>query len=328
MTGTTAARRAQRKSRTDRKQSFLERQGWIDAIQCRRDLSLTARLVGGRLGMHKNLLTERCDPGAGTLAAEAGISERAAFRAIAELERKGCIAVERTRGGARNNANRYTLIPQTNPGRGDTVSGVSARVRGDKRDTAPLTPCHANKEEHIPGDAKASPRVGRESRELTLACSPGGGRLDGAAPEELEESKRTPEEEILPLAEIIPPSRVPSLDRERFWRDLRALWERPHAEDQRADRKAFDVACGEVAPEVILAAAPAWLEAYEPRYRQPLWKWLGDHGWEKPPPQRKGARGGGRRSNGRKPDMSVVGLTIAQRYEAEEAARADRRTAS
>ena len=83
-------------SREEYKRRYLERQAWIDWMQARRDLSLTAKLIGGRIGLHKNLETGRCDPGAGTLADEAGIHERAAFRAISELERKGCIAIERT----------------------------------------------------------------------------------------------------------------------------------------------------------------------------------------------------------------------------------------
>jgi hypothetical protein len=282
-------------TRSEYQKRFLERQGWIDAVQARRDLSLTARLVGGRIGLHKNLTTGQCNPGAGTLAGEAGIAERAAFRAIAELERKGCIAVDRTRGGAKNNSNSYTLIPPIEPSRGDTVSGVGAPVRGDNGDSGGVTPCHANIKRNI-GGCFQHPPYERDS-ELVLAPDPGGPL--NAAPGFEERKQAVAEEEILPAAEIISPSKVPSLNQEKIWRALRTMWERPHAEDQRADRKAFDAACREIAPEHILAAAPAWLAAYEPRYRQPLHKWLADRGWEKSPPER------GKRKNGHRSNASV-----------------------
>jgi hypothetical protein len=124
----------------------------------------------------------------------------------------------------------------------------------------------------------------------------------------------SPEEEDHGAVEIIPPPRVPSLNHERAWRELRTIWVRPHPEDQRADRRAFDEACREVAPEIMVAAAPAWVAAYEPRYLPPLWKWIIDRGYEKDPPVKcakhtKRSRSKSRPVNGRsnaKPDMMAV----------------------
>jgi hypothetical protein len=130
----------------------------------------------------------------------------------------------------------------------------------------------------------------RESRALARSSDPDPGEPLDAAPGF--------EGEL----ELLPPSPIPVLDHERVWRELREAWQRPHAEDQRADRKAFDVACREAAPEDIIAAARVWVAAYAAgdgvRYLPKLAKWLGDHGWQKdPPPPKRG--GGKRRSNGK-----------------------------
>jgi len=48
---------------------------------------------------------------------------------------------------------------------------------------------------------------------------------------------------------------------------LRALWARPWCDDQIMDRRAFAAACQEVAPQVIVEAARAWVEATDaPRF--------------------------------------------------------------
>ena len=60
----------------ERKLGFVERQAWIDGVQCRRDLSPAARLIGGRLGWHKNLNTGQCKPGYGKLADESGYPDK------------------------------------------------------------------------------------------------------------------------------------------------------------------------------------------------------------------------------------------------------------
>jgi hypothetical protein len=75
-----------------------------------------------------------------------------------------------------------------------------------------------------------------------------------------------------------------------------------------------------VAPAVILEAARATVEAIEnPRYLQPLAKWLANRTWEKPPPTKRKQVNGtpGRRSdglprtNGNKVDTAKVFFEIA-----------------
>jgi hypothetical protein len=72
---------------------------------------------------------------------------------------------------------------------------------------------------------------------------------------------------------------------------LQAIWARPWPDDEADDRRAFSKACALAEPDVIIAAASAWVAAADaPRYLPPLGKWLDGHGWEKPPPTRKQGR--------------------------------------
>jgi hypothetical protein len=301
MTTTTVARRAQ----------YI----WQEDIIADTGLSPITRLVAVRLALHRNAETARCFVSYRTLAAEVGISERSAMRAIAALKTRGWIAVDL--GGGREKANDYRLVTPY-----ERVTGVSRFtaqksdsrgrervtehvVKGDRRRQKTMTElCHPNTEDNI-GDAKASPNMEREKTLARLDPDPRG-PLD--APPGFKESKEeTAEEEIFPAAEIIPSSRVPLLQ-ERSWRDLRTVWARPWPDDERADREAFTLACREVAPEDIIEAARTWVAAADaPRFLPTLAKWLAGRGWEKPPPQRKAARGGGRR-NGRKQDLAKVAL--------------------
>jgi hypothetical protein len=92
--------------------------------------------------------------------------------------------------------------------------------------------------------------------------------------------------------------------------DLRAIWARPWADDDSADRRAFELACQEVAPDDIIAAAQAWVAAADnPRFLPSLAKWLANRGWEKPPPKRGRARGNGKAQHPYgKPDMFKICL--------------------
>jgi len=68
------------------------------------------------------------------------------------------------------------------------------------------------------------------------------------------------------------------------------MWKRPHLDDLGAARRAFDLACEEVAPKDIVDSARRWVEAYEPRYLKSLRSWLELRGWQHPPPERRRRR--------------------------------------
>jgi hypothetical protein len=88
---------------------------------------------------------------------------------------------------------------------------------------------------------------------------------------------------------------VPKNEKEMAWAALRDVWTRPWADDQQADRTAFEKACKVAAPEDILAGAKEWAATVEARYLPSLAKWLTARSWEKPPPKRpKKQRGNGK----------------------------------
>jgi hypothetical protein len=89
---------------------FTARDRLMRGVAADRVLSPTARLVAVRVALFLNCKTGRCDPSYGTLAREIGISERSAIRAIAALEARGWVAVERSAGGRRDNTNQFHLF--------------------------------------------------------------------------------------------------------------------------------------------------------------------------------------------------------------------------
>jgi hypothetical protein len=88
--------------------------------------------------------------------------------------------------------------------------------------------------------------------------------------------------------------------------DLRAAWPRPWADDEAADRRAFEQAQRHASVENILAGAVPWVAAMEARYLPALAKWLAVKGWEKPPPKKPKAKP---RGNGK---VDLFKLTLKQ----------------
>jgi hypothetical protein len=286
----------------ERKRRFEERQAWIDAIQRRRDLSPAARLIGGRLGWHKNLKTGQCNPGYGTLADESGYPLRTAKRAIAELERKGCITINRTAGGLETNS--YTLMT------GVTTSPVAEHVTGDKRRTSPVSPRHPNLEELPVGDAYASPNRGRES---------------------VAHVRNEPPRPVDGRADARPPGKREGKQEDAGFDQLRVLWQRPWIDDDRAAKRAYAIACREGAnPGDIAEAAAAWIAAADaPRFLPPLARWLAGHGWEKVPPvKRTPCEAAGRRQRNSRRDRKarLHGAFLRYAVEADAAEEAWRRS--
>jgi hypothetical protein len=85
------------------------RDRWMCALAAASDLSTMAIRLTLRLCVSFNCKTGRCDPGYRTLAKDMAVSERSVFRAIAELEAGGWIAVDRT-GGDNTRNNQFTLL--------------------------------------------------------------------------------------------------------------------------------------------------------------------------------------------------------------------------
>lgn len=85
------------------------RDRWMCALAAASDLSTMAIRLTLRLCVSFNCKTGQCDPGYRTLAEDMAVSERSVFRAIAELEAGGWIAIDRT-GGANTRNNQFALL--------------------------------------------------------------------------------------------------------------------------------------------------------------------------------------------------------------------------
>jgi hypothetical protein len=313
-----------------RKQRFLERQGWIDWVQSRRDLTPAERLIGGRIGWHKNLETGQCNPGYGTLAKESGYPIRTVIRAVAGLERKGCITITRGRGGSQNDSNAYTLIPQNEAATPDTMSLVEPKKRAvspvtksaatsDISSIRPVTPCHPNlKEEHGEGSKEPSQHVQREkgaslrspdtSAAVRAPLMARSAACEESKPDATEERKQ----ENNTGAVITTEPWATAFDQ------LRATWVRPWPDHDDAEAQAaFNEAVREnVSPQHILAAAAAWVEAADaPRFLPKLSAWLADRCFEREPPKKRGAAA--RERYARKPNPSELALEYGRRMAAE-----------
>jgi helix-turn-helix protein len=85
------------------------RERWINAVIATSGLAPITVRVAVRLGNFFNCTTGQCNPGYARLAKEVGVSKRSVFRAIAELEGGGWIAVDRGDGN-RDHNHQFTLL--------------------------------------------------------------------------------------------------------------------------------------------------------------------------------------------------------------------------
>lgn len=80
--------------------TFKDRDEWIklllatdaDALSC------TAKIVAARVALHHNIETGQCNPSLGLLAAGTGMSDRNVRRMLRELEQKGWMRINQSRG--------------------------------------------------------------------------------------------------------------------------------------------------------------------------------------------------------------------------------------
>jgi hypothetical protein len=229
-------------------------------------------------------------PSAKTIGDHIGLSERTVIRVLRKLEERGHLRIDWGKQG-RGHSSQYWMILKPAPTRvlkPAKPARTAARKPASEVDKTGTAAPENHSKSHS-SEAPMEPRRERESRVLAhadhpqRAAAPNGGRANATS------SLGWPEQER----------------KEACWRELSAMWKRPHLDVE------------EVAPEDIVAAARPWAEAYEPRFRKPLSIWLERRGWHHPPPERlprrcrtKGASGerGGYRSNGSKPDTARIAL--------------------
>jgi hypothetical protein len=282
---------------------YAEHFAWQRHVGARTDLTAAEKLIAWQLALFRNFKHDLCNPGYGGLAEAAGVSERTAIRAVAKLDRLGLIRVDRTAGGNASATNHYHFAMPLGVTRAAGAGVTKAAMKGDRPSRRGVTkPCHANLEENLVGDAKASPNnreretsVARPRDDLSLGGA--GAALRAARAKEGQDGAADEE-----------------------FAALQAVWPRPWLDDVEAGQRAFEAACQEVTPTAIVEAAAAWAAVVEARFLPPLAKWLGGRGWEKPAPkrtrQRREARSG-RHRNGRKVDLARLALEAGGYVETE-----------
>jgi hypothetical protein len=228
------------------------------------------KLVAWRVALFRNVKNGRCDPSYAAIASGTGVSKRSAIRAIATLEKAGWLIVDR--GNGRGKSNQFHL---TIPAERVTLESRFPTQKGDNT-TA----------ERVTSEIKKSDRP--RQKKVTELCHPN-----------IKENKKEQEGERERAQGRAAPPPVfpddenstigpPGLQKEEIseaFAELVAVWARPWPDDVERDRRAFELACQEVAPEDILAGAVMWADAIGPRYRPVLWKCATDlccgNGWKR-----------------------------------------------
>jgi hypothetical protein len=112
------------------KRGLPARDQFVNMVLADGKLGRMAIRVGARLGMYLNCTHGQCDPGYPTIADALGVSERSVIRAVAELEARGWIEVDRADGKINNKFRLFMIEP-------DSVNGVTTAVTPDADDQDP-----------------------------------------------------------------------------------------------------------------------------------------------------------------------------------------------
>jgi hypothetical protein len=230
---------------------------------------------------YANRETQLAYPSQTTLATDLGVSISTIKRLIDILERHGLVVVP---GDGRGKSSRYWIDEE----RVSQMTSFPAR-KGVKKGCHPMTKkgvtgdTRTKKRTNIPSDrclTAPCQREGERDRASRESDSPPG--VGGAA-----DAARAPGKS--PATASLASTAAPDSrhQQEEGFAQLRAVWARPWPDDDAADRHAFALACREVKPGALIAAATVFVAAVDsPRFLPPLARWLDGRGWTKPPPQR------------------------------------------
>jgi Helix-turn-helix domain len=252
--------------RTNRRRDTRKLFDWLNQVKADREVTPSAFLVAFEIGQGFNAeYGGAAWPSSLTIAKAVGLSEPSIIRIVRQLAQRGHLKIDPGKQGA-GHSNRYFMVLKTSTSEGfRTAQKTSIRVKKTSTGGYDLS------KNHLQGDAKASPQGEREngSRALTVipvsAPAPVGGALEGKE----------------------------GVDR---FSDLWALWSSARSWpdngwDELAARQSFVITCREADPDVVIAAARAWVGVVEGRYLSTLAKWLLGRGWLKRPPARRQRNG-------------------------------------
>jgi len=298
---------------------------WLEQVARDRRLPALSSAVSVLLSPYFNLSHDGAAwPYQDTLAASLGVRREAVNRVINALVERAHLEVTTTRGRHKPSVYRLVLkeTAATKCAQESTLSepkmcAENVRIREGK-----CAPTRTQIPLKTPWASKEAPRRERKANACAFDSSPGGAApLTGCPAEEDSPTAAPSARQESPVERSRSVAREERSGDEKF-RELRAIWARPWADDDAADRRAFEAACREVAPDDIIEAAQTWVAAFEAgdgvRFLPPLARWLAARGWEKPPPQRKAsAHNGARPRYGRKPNVAEIGADLVRQYEAD-----------
>jgi hypothetical protein len=281
-----------RSSRTS--QATCKHFQWLNQIKADRELLPSAFIIAFEIGQHFNRKRGGAAwPSYLTIANAVGLDEATVVRLVRRLHQRGHIKIEPGKRG-RGHPNRYFMVVQK-PARAQ----VSQKIKPASEPLKPA-PTQENLLEPLMGNAKAFPHKVERDRANAHAPLDVAGAIEGAAPS-FEEEEASKETHLHLVANENPGDRKPTdasnvvhLGAEPF-AELAEIWARPWADDEAVDRMAFAKALREGAdPAEIVEAAKCWVAAAdEPRFLQPLAKWLNARRWLKVPPTRRRRRSHG-----------------------------------
>ena len=232
---------------------------------------------GGRAFPGYESLAEGCEP----YTKDIGISERAVIRSIRLMHERGHLRVEWGKPG-RGYPNQYWMIIK--PALVQVLgAGKPASVAAVKPASVAIKPALAQENllknlEGIP--KKEYPHRGEREEEASLALGdplPARGGLNGHAPGfksapsfPSEESKPATSKQATKKASKQQAAAAATAAPMTAYDELRAIWQRGHISDERADRRAedrraYDRACRKAAPDQIFAAALKTVQAADAR---------------------------------------------------------------
>jgi hypothetical protein len=268
---------------------------WLAQVNADRELPPSAAKIAIALAAYFNHQREggMAWPGFETLARDAGLSKSVVVSVLRLMAERGHLKIEAGRPG-RGHSSRYWMIEKGRqadlfePEKRSAAPSEKGRLAAQKRSAGRPD---SSKNHLLHGAEAGAVEEGERADALArVEYSPcDAGAPEGAREELKQESKPPPSEESPPPGEIATP-----------FDQLKAIWRRPWCDDEAAERRAFERARREVAPETIIAAAQAHVAAADhPRFLQPLDCWLDRRGWEHNPPERKPRRASPSRRGGR-----------------------------
>lgn len=276
------------KIRSSRRRDTLNLFDWLNQLKAEPEVSPVDFKVAYEIGQHFNGGTAW--PGLQTIASNIAIGKATVDRSVRRLCERGYLGIKPGSRGRGHSNHYYMVLPKGPVPKAHKRSTAVDLFEQNKRsagDNKRSAAAGLNYLEPSKGTLSAFP-IGERERSRALAVPASAPAPVGGA---LEQGKALTEDSFAELAGFL---------FERLWKFWTAARSWPDGAAEKAEaRRLFIDACREAEnidsiDELIFAGAEAWVRAVEPRFLKKLSTWLFGRGWEKPPPQPKPKRNGGK----------------------------------